>query len=105
MVTQPLRMHRVQTRIRFTPPPAAVRTSCRLGCHRRLVLLLAWLTLLPTEGRLPQISQVRIGGSAVSLDWIDLIGIESNAQSIPLSGGIKEAAARRSLRIRGPAKA
>jgi hypothetical protein len=33
--------------------------------------LLAWLTLLPTEGRLPQISQVRIDGSAVSLDWID----------------------------------
>jgi hypothetical protein len=55
-------MHRVQTRIRLTPPPllAAARTSCRLGSHRRLVLLLAWLTLLPTEGRFPQIAQVRI---------------------------------------------
>jgi hypothetical protein len=39
-----------------------------LGCHRRLVLLLAWLTLLPTEGRLPQIAQVRIDGFPVPLD-------------------------------------
>ena len=55
--TLPLRIHRVHTRIRVTPPPIAARTSCRLGFHRRLVLLLAWLTLLPTEGRFPQIAQ------------------------------------------------
>jgi len=43
------------------PPAVAARTSCKLGFHRRLVLLLAWLTLLPTEGRLPQIAQCLIG--------------------------------------------
>ena len=47
----------MHTRIRLTPPPIAARTSCRLGFHRRLVLLLAWLTLLPTDGRFPQIAQ------------------------------------------------
>jgi hypothetical protein len=56
-------MQRVQTRMRLTPPAVAARTSCRLGFHRRLVLLLAWLTLLPTEGRLPQIAQCLIGGN------------------------------------------
>ena len=42
------------------PPAVAARTSCKLGFQRRLVLLLAWLTLLPTEGRLPQIAQCLI---------------------------------------------
>jgi len=47
--------------MRLMPPAAAARTSCKLGFHRRFVLLLAWLTLLPTEGRLPQIAQCLIG--------------------------------------------
>src|SRR5437868_3718765 len=58
--TLPLRRHRVHTRIRRTPPPTSARTSCRFGCHRRLVLLFAWLTLLPTELCLPQIVQCRM---------------------------------------------
>jgi hypothetical protein len=53
----------------MTPPAVAVRTSCRLGFQRRLVLLLAWLTLLPTEGRLPQIAQCLIGAFPLAL-WI-----------------------------------
>lgn len=69
MVIRPLRRHRVHTTIRLTPLAVAARTSCRLGCHRRLVLLLAWLTLLPTEGRFPQIAQCRIYWSAL-LKWI-----------------------------------
>src|SRR6202035_560826 len=56
----PLRIQRVQTSTRCTPPPITARTSCRLGFQRRLVLLLAWLTLLPTEGRLPHIEQCLI---------------------------------------------
>jgi hypothetical protein len=58
--TRPLLRQRVQTRMRLMPPPAAARTSCKLGFQRRLVLLLAWLTLLPTDGRLPQIAQCLI---------------------------------------------
>ena len=45
----PLRKHRVHTSIRLTPPPTEARTSFKFGCHRRLVLLFAWLTLLPTD--------------------------------------------------------
>jgi hypothetical protein len=59
--TRPLLRQRVQTRRRLTPPAVAARTSCKFGFHRRLVLLLAWLTLLPTEGRLPHIAQCLIG--------------------------------------------
>src|SRR5271166_235884 len=58
--TLPLRMQRVQTRIRRTPPPIWARTTWRLGCHRRLVLLLAWLTLFPTEVCFPQTLQCLI---------------------------------------------
>src|SRR5689334_8328130 len=39
--TFPLRIHRVQTSSRFTPPPTFARTDCRLGFHRRRVRLLA----------------------------------------------------------------
>ena len=38
------------------PPSTIARTFWILGRVRRLVLLLAWLTLFPTSGRLPQIS-------------------------------------------------
>jgi uncharacterized protein (UPF0218 family) len=47
--TTPERMHRVQARTRLTLPSwRTCRTCCRLGYQIRLVLLFAWLTLLPT---------------------------------------------------------
>ena len=52
-------MQRVQTKSRFTPPPTFARTDCRFGFQRRRVRLLACETLLPVDGVLPQISQVR----------------------------------------------
>jgi hypothetical protein len=52
-------MHRVQTRIYFAFPPfVAVRTFCRLGSQRLLVLLWAWLTLFPVWGFFPHISHI-----------------------------------------------
>jgi hypothetical protein len=55
----PLRKQRVQTLTRLTLPEGIwARTFCRLGLKRRLVLLLAWLTLNPTWGVLPHISHV-----------------------------------------------
>jgi hypothetical protein len=48
-------MQRVQTRMRRTLPSTFARTRWRFGLKRRFVLLLAWLTLLPVEGRLPHI--------------------------------------------------
>ena len=59
MAILPERMQRVQTSSFFTPPPTFARTDWRLGFHRRRVRLLAWLTVLPVDGPLPQISQVR----------------------------------------------
>ncbi len=67
-LTLPLRMHRVQTRILRTLPPISARTSCRLWFQRRLVLLLAWLTLFPTEGCFLQYAQCLIGLLTNSLD-------------------------------------
>src|SRR5262249_31578913 len=52
------RRQRVHTRMDFTVPSRFARTRCRFGFQRRLVLLLAWLTLLPTEGPLPQTLQI-----------------------------------------------
>jgi hypothetical protein len=50
-------MHLVQTRERRTPPLAVtMRTRLRFGSQRRRVLLLAWETLFPVTGPLPQIS-------------------------------------------------
>jgi hypothetical protein len=54
-------MHRVHARTRFTVPSGRTwRTCWRLGYQIRLVLLLAWLTLLPTVGVFPQNSQIRL---------------------------------------------
>src|SRR6185369_12881819 len=39
LATFPLRMHRVHTSSRFTPPPTFARTDCRLGFQRRRVRL------------------------------------------------------------------
>jgi hypothetical protein len=56
--TKPDRRQRVQTFIRFTEPlPSTTWSFWRLGYQTRFVLLLAWLTLLPTTGPLPQTSQ------------------------------------------------
>src|SRR5690606_33102781 len=59
LVTLPERRQRVQTRMRRTVPWKMARARCRFGCQTRLVLLLAWLTLWPTERVFPQISQAR----------------------------------------------
>jgi hypothetical protein len=56
----PAEMHDVHTRTRRRVPDASmIRAVCRLGSHRRLVLLFAWLTLFPTDRPLPQIEHVR----------------------------------------------
>ena len=41
--TLPDRMHRVQARIRLTPPLMIARTVWRFGSNRRELTLLAWL--------------------------------------------------------------
>jgi len=58
LTTYPERRHLVQTLRYRTPAAVRARTRRRLGFQRRLVRLLAWLTLWPTPGRLPQMSQV-----------------------------------------------
>jgi hypothetical protein len=70
-LTKPERMQRVQTFTRFTAFDfsSTQRTFCRLGNHTFFVLLLAWLTLLPTTGFLPHTSQI--------LDMRQLLGDES----------------------------
>src|SRR5690348_11873954 len=60
-----LRMQDVQTRVRRTPSLVATRTVCRLGYQRRLVLLFAWLTLLPVTGPLPHTVQTRALGPSL----------------------------------------
>jgi hypothetical protein len=60
--------HCVQTRIRLGDPSTSTRTVCRLGYHRRLVLLLAWLTLLPVTGPLAHTAQTRAISSTPNLD-------------------------------------
>jgi len=57
--TSPERRHRVQTRILRVVPFWMAWTRCRFGYQRRLVLLLAWLTLCPTWGPFPQIAHDR----------------------------------------------
>ena len=57
-------MHRVQARMRRVRPSTTARTRCRFGYQRRFVLLLAWLTLWPVVGPLPQISHTRAIGSS-----------------------------------------
>jgi len=48
-------MQRVQTLMLLMLPFLTALIFCRLGCQVRRVLLLAWLTLLPKLGPLPQI--------------------------------------------------
>jgi hypothetical protein len=72
--TIPLRIHRVHTRIRWTPPLITARTFWRLGFHRRLVLLLAWLTLVPNDGFFPHMWQCRIQFSVSIRPWRKMQG-------------------------------
>ena len=51
-------MQSVHTSNRLTWPPNLPRTVFRFAPHERLVLLLAWLTFIPTERPLPQILQI-----------------------------------------------
>jgi hypothetical protein len=67
--TLPLRMHRVHTTMRRTLPPIWARTSCKFGSHRRLVLLLAWLTLFPTDGCFPHIAQCLMVLYRIEVKW------------------------------------
>jgi len=62
-------MQVVQTRIRTVRPFWSTRTLRRLGSQRRLVLLLAWLMLLPLTGFLSHIWQI--------LDIVNLSGYGS----------------------------
>ena len=51
-------MQSVQTKIRCTAPLTRALTVCRFGRQLLLLLLLAWLTVFPTERFLPQIEQI-----------------------------------------------
>ena len=57
--TRLLFRHCVHTRTRFGDPSTRTRTVCRFGYQRRLVRLLAWLTLLPVTGPLPHTVHTR----------------------------------------------
>jgi len=59
--TNPERIQRVQTFTLFIDPvfSSTQRNFCRFGYHTADVLLLAWLTRLPTDGFLPHTSQTR----------------------------------------------
>jgi thiamine-monophosphate kinase len=55
-LTRLLRRQLAQTRAVLCVPRSSMRTAWRLGSHRRLVLFIAWLTLLPVIGPLPHTS-------------------------------------------------
>jgi len=56
--TLPAERQEVQTRIFLRVPfSVTIRAGCRLGSQRRLVRLLAWLTLFPARGPFPQTAQ------------------------------------------------
>ena len=51
------RKQRVQTLAVRCTPLSSMRTDWRFGNHRRFVLFMAWLTLLPALGPFPHTSQ------------------------------------------------
>ena len=57
LLTLPAFKQLVHTRTIRTLPPCVTFVDCRFGFQRRFVLLCAWLTLQPTMGFLPHISQ------------------------------------------------
>jgi len=56
-------MHEVQACKRRGLPPTTALTRWTLGYQRRFVRLWEWLTLIPTEGCLPQTSQTAAMGT------------------------------------------
>jgi hypothetical protein len=54
----PLRMQRVQTRMRRTAVPTLTRMRCTFGSQRRLDTLCAWLMRFPKTGFFPHISHI-----------------------------------------------
>ena len=56
LVTLPARMHEVQTCSRLGAPSTMARTRWMFGSQRRLVRRWEWLTFMPNEGFLPQMS-------------------------------------------------
>ena len=63
--TRPDLMHCVQTRTRRTVPSVTVFTRCTLGFHTFRFRLLAWETLFPKLGPLPQIAHFAMSSSEV----------------------------------------
>jgi len=57
LVILPARMQEVQTDTRRGEPLTRARTFWMFGFQRRLVRRWEWLTFIPKEGCLPQISQ------------------------------------------------
>lgn len=74
LVTLPALMQLVQTFILRVVPPTWTRILWMLGFQRRLVRRCEWLTLIPKEGRLSQISQTEaIVGSLGRLRWCGVV--------------------------------
>ncbi len=80
-MTLPDRMHLVHTLMRRGAPSIIARTRCRLGYQRRFVLLLAWLTLCPKTGPLPQISHTRAIGHYIRKYVASATGIRQTANN------------------------
>jgi hypothetical protein len=64
LVTLPALMHDVHTFNRFGEPLTNARTRWMFGSQRRLVRRWEWLTFIPNEGCLPQISHTEAIGQA-----------------------------------------
>ena len=62
----------MQARIFLPWPSTLAFTGRKLTFQRRLVMLLAWLTLFPNCGPLPQISQTRAITRTFQLLWIKI---------------------------------
>ena len=69
-VTRFERRHCVQTFAVRCVPRSSTFTDCRLGSQRRRVLFMAWLTLLPARGPLPQTSQRFAIGVPLHMSWL-----------------------------------
>jgi hypothetical protein len=63
LTTRPDLMHAVHAWMWRTVPPSTVFTRWMFGCHTLAVRLLAWETLCPKLGALPQIAHLAMGSS------------------------------------------
>ena len=87
----PLRMQRVQTRMRRTALPTFTRMRCTFGSQRRLDTLCAWLIRFPKTGFFPHISHI------IAMIWYLRRSLESlataafeNGQFCPARVGINK---------------